>query len=86
MHRVGVDVGGTFTDVVVYDKTTGSLMAGKSPTTAADPVLGLLNALAKVDVALPATGRVVHGTTIATNAILEATGVTVWIPGGLVGG
>ena len=79
MHWVGVDVGGTFTDVVVHDDVTGALLVGKSPTTAADPVGGLLNALAKLRVALPATGRVVHGTTIGTNAILERTGATVWM-------
>ncbi|HEU4369679.1 MAG TPA: hydantoinase/oxoprolinase family protein [Methylomirabilota bacterium] len=79
MNWVGVDVGGTFTDVVVYDETTGALAAGKSPTTAADPAQGLLNALAKLRVALPATGRVVHGTTIGTNAILERQGATVWM-------
>jgi N-methylhydantoinase A len=79
MHWVGVDVGGTFTDVVVYDEGTGALAVGKSPTTAADPARGLLNALAKLKVALPATGRVVHGTTIGTNAILERKGATVWM-------
>jgi N-methylhydantoinase A len=79
MHWVGVDVGGTFTDVVVYDEATGALDVAKSPTTATDPALGLLNALAKLKVALPATGRVVHGTTIGTNAILERTGATVWM-------
>ena len=36
MHWVGVDVGGTFTDVVVYDEATGTLTVGKSPTTATD--------------------------------------------------
>ena len=86
MHRVGVDVGGTFTDVVVYDETTGSLTVGKSPTTAADLALRLLHALANVGVALPATGSEVHGATIRANAIREATGATVWVPGGLVGG
>jgi N-methylhydantoinase A len=79
MHWVGVDVGGTFTDVAVYDESTGALAVGKSPTTAADPVRGMLNALAKLSVPLPATGRVVHGTTIGTNAILERKGATVWM-------
>ena len=79
MHWVGVDVGGTFTDVVVYDEETGGLAVAKSPTTAADPTVGLLSALAKVKVALPATGRVVHGTTIGTNAILERKGAPVWM-------
>jgi N-methylhydantoinase A len=76
---VGVDVGGTFTDVVVYDEATGALAVAKSPTTAADPARGLLHALDKLAVALPATGRVVHGTTIGTNAILERRGATVWM-------
>lgn len=79
MHWVGVDVGGTFTDVVVYDEATGELAVAKSPTTPADPIAGLLAALAKLEVALPAVGRVVHGTTIGTNAILERKGAPVWM-------
>lgn len=79
MHWVGVDVGGTFTDVVVYDEATGALAVAKSPTSPADPTVGLLNALAKLQVALPATGRVVHGTTIGTNVILERKGAPVFV-------
>ncbi len=40
---MGVDVGGTFTDVVVYDEGTGVLDVAKSPTTRADPAVGLLS-------------------------------------------
>jgi N-methylhydantoinase A len=79
MHWVGVDVGGTFTDVVVYDEGTGVLEVAKSPTSRADPTVGLLNALAKLPVNLSATGRIVYGTTIGTNAILERTGAPVWV-------
>jgi N-methylhydantoinase A len=79
MRWVGVDVGGTFTDVVVYDDRTGLLEVGKSPTSAADPTAGLLNALTKLEVDLAATGRVVHGTTIGTNAVLERKGAPVWM-------
>ena len=79
MTWIGVDVGGTFTDVVVYDEATGALAFAKAPTSPADPTVGLLNAFAKLAVALPATGRVVHGTTIGTNAILERTGAPVWM-------
>ena len=79
MHWIGVDVGGTFTDVVAYDESTGALAFAKSPTSPADPTVGLLNALAKVGVALPETGRVVHGTTIGTNAVLERRGAPVWM-------
>ncbi len=75
MKWIGVDVGGTFTDVVAYDEAAGGPPAfPKPPPRPADPTVGLLNALAKLEVALPATGRVVHGTTIGTNAILERTG------------
>jgi N-methylhydantoinase A len=79
MHWVGVDVGGTFTDVVVYDEGSGALEVAKSPTSRADPTVGLLNALAKLPVALSATARIVYGTTIGTNAILERTGTPVWV-------
>src|SRR5215469_16321826 len=76
---VGVDVGGTFTDVVVYDEGTETLRVAKSPTDPVDPTRGLLQAFAKLDVALAATERLVHGTTIGTNAILERKGATVWV-------
>ena len=79
MLWVGVDVGGTFTDVVVCDEGRGAPRVAKSPTSPADPTLGLLSALAKLDVALPATGRLVHGTTIGTNAVLERKGARVFL-------
>jgi N-methylhydantoinase A len=76
---VGVDIGGTFTDLVLYDETTGALDVAKSPTSPADPTIGLLAALTKLHVDLARTGRVVHGTTIATNTVLERTGAPVWM-------
>jgi N-methylhydantoinase A len=76
---VGVDVGGTFTDVVVYDEAAQALRVGKAPTNPTDPTGGVLDAFARLDVALPATQRLVHGTTIGTNAILERRGATVWV-------
>jgi N-methylhydantoinase A len=79
MHWIGVDVGGTFTDVVVYDEDRGTLAFAKAPTSPAAPTTGLLAALAKLDADLGAAGRVVHGTTIGTNAILERTGAPVWM-------
>jgi hypothetical protein len=79
MRWVGVDVGRTFTDVVVYDEATGALQVGKAPTVPADPTAGLRNALDKLHVVLSDTRRVVHGTTIGTNAILERKGATVWV-------
>src|SRR5262245_4023203 len=76
---VGVDVGGTFTDVVVYDEAAKTLRVGKSPTDPADPTRGLLHAFEKLDVLLPQTERRVHGTTIGTNAVLERKGADVWV-------
>ena len=55
------------------------LDVAKSPTSRADPTVGLLNALAKLPVALSNAGRIVYGTTIGTNAILERTGAPVWV-------
>ena len=57
MQWVGIDVGGTFTDVVLYDEDRGTLTVGKSPTSPADPTLGLLAGLTKLHVALASTGR-----------------------------
>ena len=67
--RVGVDVGGTFTDVVVVDG--GRMWVAKVPSTPADQSAGVMAALAKVPVA-PGDAEVIsHGTTVATNALLE---------------
>src|SRR5215469_2901227 len=73
--RVGIDTGGTFTDVVVYDEESGQLTVTKTPTTPADPSVGFIDGLTKVLGQLGADGSAVaalsHGTTIATNQLLE---------------
>jgi N-methylhydantoinase A len=73
--RVGIDTGGTFTDVVAYDELTGRLAVTKTPTTPADPSIGFVDGLAKVlDQVGGRSADVValsHGTTIATNQLLE---------------
>lgn len=79
MRMVGVDVGGTFTDAVVYDEESGELRWAKAPSTPADPSGGVLAALARNDAELASAGRFVHGITIGTNAILERKGATVWM-------
>jgi N-methylhydantoinase A len=73
--RIGIDTGGTFTDVVAFDEGTGELTVTKTPSTPADPARGFMTGLAKV---LGLTGAspesiaaVSHGTTIATNQLLE---------------
>ena len=77
--RLAVDIGGTFTDVAV--ERDGSCLASKVLTTPDDPVRGVLDgvrlALARADLSPPDIGAVVHGTTLATNALIERTGATV---------
>jgi N-methylhydantoinase A len=73
--RIGIDTGGTFTDVVAYDEDTGELAVTKTPTTPADPSIGFAAGLAKVLAQVGADDQAVtavsHGTTIATNQLLE---------------
>ncbi len=73
--RIGIDTGGTFTDVVAYDERTGELAVTKTPTTPADPSAGFIDGLTKVLGQLgageDAVAAISHGTTIATNQLLE---------------
>ena len=68
---VGVDVGGTFTDLVVFDPTAGSVRLAKVPTTPDNQAFGVLAALDQAAVDLAAVDMIVHGTTTTTNAVLE---------------
>ena len=76
--RVGVDVGGTFTDVVLVEETTGEILVAKVATVPADPSEGCIDAIDKAirNYALRPGQFVftVHGTTIATNTIIEGKG------------
>ena len=74
MIWVGVDVGGTFTDVVVYDESRGNLTSGKSPSTPEDTAAGVLRGLAAMGVRLTEVSRFRHGATVATNTALERAG------------
>jgi len=73
--RIAVDIGGTFTDLQILDARTGQVVAWKTPTTPADPSEGLMTgvreAAARFGFALSEVGLLLHGTTIATNAVLE---------------
>jgi N-methylhydantoinase A/oxoprolinase/acetone carboxylase beta subunit len=75
---IGIDVGGTFTDLVYADTDTGRVAIHKVSTTPADPSLGMLTGMeelaAQVGVALAEIDTVLHATTIATNAVLEHDG------------
>jgi N-methylhydantoinase A len=79
-YRLGVDVGGTHTDLVLFDTETGGIMVEKVASTPANPADGVLNGIQRfldggVDPA--AIGFFAHGTTITTNALLEMRGARV---------
>jgi N-methylhydantoinase A len=84
MHCIGIDVGGTFTDLVAVD-AEGKVTFAKAPSTPADQSIGVMNGLQRLaeelGVALARllnqTERIVHGTTAATNALLEGKGARV---------
>ena len=71
---VGVDVGGTFTDLVLVDEASGDVRIAKVPTTVRNQADGVLAALHEVSVAPSQLRVIVHGTTTATNALLERKG------------
>lgn len=77
---IGVDVGGTFTDVVVAD-ASGGVTIGKELTTPDDPRVGIVSAiegaLRDAGIDETAVNRVVHGTTLATNVVLQRTGASI---------
>ena len=72
---VAVDIGGTFTDITLADQTTGRLWRAKTPSTPSDPseafLTGVMLALAQADARPQHVARALHGTTVATNLILE---------------
>ena len=77
-YRVGVDIGGTFTDIFLLSSAGGEVVIGKVLTTPLDPsqavVQGLRDILAAHDIPPPAVTHLVHGTTLITNAIIERKG------------
>ncbi|MCS7037919.1 MAG: hydantoinase/oxoprolinase family protein [Saprospiraceae bacterium] len=76
--KLGIDIGGTFTDLVLLDEDSGRMVLGKTLTTYPDPLLGILNGVKQITrdsgVPLPSIGVVVHGTTLITNAVIERKG------------
>lgn len=78
MIRIGIDTGGTFTDVVAFDEGSGEIFTTKTPSTPSNPADGFMAGVNKVleQVGLPpdsgdAISAVSHGTTVATNQLLE---------------
>lgn len=75
--HIGVDIGGTFTDLVLIDGETGEFSMVKTPTTPLDRTDGVLAVLTDSDADLETVNRFTHGTTTATNAVLERKGARV---------
>ncbi|MBB1251078.1 hydantoinase/oxoprolinase family protein [Rhizobium sp. G21] len=67
----GVDVGGTFTDLVLFDTATGTVRLAKTPTTLDNQAFGVIHALEAAEADFAALDLIVHGTTTTTNAVLE---------------
>ena len=80
-YRLGVDVGGTFTDILLIDEATGTTYRAKTSSTPEDQSVGVLRGVERVcadaGVPMPEITEVFHGTTVATNAILEGKGARV---------
>ena len=74
MSWLGVDVGGTFTDLVFFDKDADEIRIMKTPSTPANQSEGILTGIGRLGFEASALERFVHGTTIATNTALERDG------------
>lgn len=77
-NALGIDIGGTFTDLVLYEKKTNTLYFGKTLTTYPDPTLGILNGVQELLLqhgkSISHVHKLVHGTTLVTNAVIERKG------------
>lgn len=80
-YRLGVDVGGTFTDLVQVSDETGKFYRVKTPSTPNDPSQGILEGLRRIcresGIVAADINTILHGTTVATNAVLEGKGARV---------
>ena len=78
MYSVGIDVGGTHTDLVILDQVSGQLHVNKAPTSVDDPSRGAIQALmalcTQADISPQSINHFMHGTTVATNIALEHNG------------
>jgi N-methylhydantoinase A len=80
-YRVGVDVGGTFTDILLVNEATGETYRAKTSSTPQDQSIGVLRGIEKAcglaGIKMSEIADVLHGTTVATNAVLEGKGAKV---------
>ena len=74
--RIGVDIGGTFTDFALYDETSGAVVLAKVPTTSLSPDQGCLRVIRENAGPLQSCSYFFHGTTVGLNALLERRGAT----------
>lgn len=70
-YRIGIDVGGTFTDIVRLNTVTGELDSAKVPTDYADPVAPMLDGIGLFGAGVTGIASLRHATTLATNAVIE---------------
>jgi N-methylhydantoinase A/oxoprolinase/acetone carboxylase beta subunit len=81
VKRLGVDVGGTFTDLIYVDDEGGTILVHKLPTTPDDPSQGTIDGIVQLcsqaGIEPSALDQVFHGTTIATNIVIEHNGARV---------
>lgn len=71
---IGVDVGGTFTDILAFDEGSGTVKVAKTPSTRGDQSEGFLEGILSATDDLSLVSTIIHGTTVATNALLERKG------------
>ena len=76
-YLVGIDTGGTFTDLVAYDVESGALLTAKTPSVPSQPGQALLDAIGGAALPMREIAGLVHGTTVGTNALIERTGARV---------
>ena len=77
MKRVGIDIGGTFTDIVVFDEASGAVTHSKTLSTPQSPEKGFAQAMELARVSVGELRALIHGTTLVTNLILERKGARI---------
>ena len=71
---IGIDVGGTFTDLIAWDQKSNTIKVGKALSTIADQSMGIMNVLEEAAIRVEEIVFLVHGTTVATNSVLKRKG------------
>ena len=71
MTRAGIDIGGTFTDLIVFDEETGTIEITKTPSTPENSAKGVINGLTKAETEISDLDFFSHGSTVGTNALIE---------------